>query len=158
MHVWYFISRLFMNHSAWQGESFLYAFELSLSPGQQTDMMCSFRVCLCWPTLLYWFFAPRLSTAVGSNVTLRLPERSSCKPGNLNFSGTWGCETALSRCLLESQEFIFIAVWTRQLTSALYFALIMHVGYFMCVLIIKNIYIFYPCSVKLWKCIIRMLK
>ncbi|XP_050984608.1 uncharacterized protein si:dkey-103g5.4 isoform X2 [Labeo rohita] len=70
-----------MNHSAWQGESFLYAFELSLSPGQQTDMMCSFRVCLCWPTLLCWFFAPRLSTAMGSNITLRLPERSSCKPG-----------------------------------------------------------------------------
>ncbi|KAI2656226.1 Teneurin-4 [Labeo rohita] len=69
-----------MNHSAWQGESFLYAFELSLSPGQQTDMMCSFRVCLCWPTLLCWFFAPRLSTAMGSNITLRLPERSSCKP------------------------------------------------------------------------------
>ncbi|KAL1260729.1 hypothetical protein QQF64_008556 [Cirrhinus molitorella] len=70
-----------MNHSAWQGESFLYAFELSLSPGQQTDMMCLFRVCLCWPTLLCWFFAPRLSTAVGTNVTLRFPERSSCKPG-----------------------------------------------------------------------------
>ncbi|XP_043114159.1 uncharacterized protein si:dkey-103g5.4 isoform X4 [Puntigrus tetrazona] len=70
-----------MNHSAWQVESFLYAFKLSLSPGQQTDMMCWFRVCLFWPTLLCWFFAPRLSIAVGSNITLRLPERSSCKPG-----------------------------------------------------------------------------
>ncbi|ROL53321.1 hypothetical protein DPX16_20431 [Anabarilius grahami] len=70
-----------MNHSAWQGKSFLYAFELSLSPGQHNEMMCSFRFCLCWPSLLYWFFTLRLSPAVGSNISLRLPERSSCKPG-----------------------------------------------------------------------------
>ncbi|XP_059389142.1 uncharacterized protein si:dkey-103g5.4 isoform X2 [Carassius carassius] len=70
-----------MNHSVWQGKHFLYACELPLSPGLQTDMMCSFWLCLCWLTLLCWFFAPRLSTAVGSNITLRLPERSSCKPG-----------------------------------------------------------------------------
>ncbi|XP_026082104.1 uncharacterized protein LOC113058425 isoform X2 [Carassius auratus] len=70
-----------MNHSVWQGKHFLYAFELPLSPGLQTDMMCSFWRCLCWLTLLCWFFAPRLSTAVGSNITLRLPERSSCKQG-----------------------------------------------------------------------------
>ncbi|XP_067222021.1 uncharacterized protein si:dkey-103g5.4 isoform X3 [Chanodichthys erythropterus] len=70
-----------MNHSAWQGKSFLYAFELSLSPGQHNEMMCSFRFCLCRPSLLYWFFTLRLSPAVGSNISLRLPERSSCKPG-----------------------------------------------------------------------------
>lgn len=138
-HVWYFISRLFMNHSAWQGESFLCAFELSLSPGQQTDMMCSFRVCLCWPTLLCWFFAPRLSTAVGSNVTLRRPKRSSCKPGNLNFSGTWGCEIASSGCLLESQELIFLLQcqqdnWLQLFTLPWSCML----ATFMCVLIIKS--------------------
>ncbi|XP_067306926.1 uncharacterized protein si:dkey-103g5.4 isoform X3 [Pseudorasbora parva] len=44
-------------------------------------MMCSFRVCLCWPSLLFWFFTLRLSPADGSNITLRLPERSSCKQG-----------------------------------------------------------------------------
>ncbi|KAK7156390.1 hypothetical protein R3I94_006451 [Phoxinus phoxinus] len=70
-----------MNHSAWQGKSFLYAFGLSLSPGQHNEMMCSFRVCICWPSLLCWFFTLRLSPADGSNITLRLPERSSCKPG-----------------------------------------------------------------------------
>lgn len=118
-HVWYFISRLFMNHSAWQGESFLYAFELSLSPGQQTDMMCSFRVCLCWPTLLCWFFAPRLSTAMGSNITLRLPERSSCKPGNLHHVRMWKC---IKWVFIRVPGVKFYTVWTS--------ALIMYVGYF----------------------------
>ncbi|TRY84875.1 hypothetical protein DNTS_017991, partial [Danionella cerebrum] len=48
---------------------------------RQTEMMCEFRVCLCWPSVLCWILASRLNTAIGSNLTLSRSERIPCKSG-----------------------------------------------------------------------------
>lgn len=54
----------------------------------QSKMTCMFSVSFFWLTLLCWFCTQKLETAFGSSIARGLPERSSCKPGNLEFWDT----------------------------------------------------------------------